>query len=125
MPFILDSDVLIDYTRQRKHAAEYIEALPNRSISQITAMELIVGARDKREVAYLDELFTEFVIVPLSASIGGRGYDLLKTYSKSHGLHVFDSLIAAMAIEEGLTLVSKNQRHFQMVAGLDLQVPDY
>ena len=42
-------------------------------------------------------------------STGTRAYELLKLYAKSHGLHVFDSLVAASAIEKGLTLVTKNR----------------
>lgn len=65
------------------------------------------------------------MIVPLRSSTGMRAYSLLKRYAKSHGLHVFDSLIAATAIEEGLTLVTRNGRHFGMNDGLDLAVPQY
>jgi predicted nucleic acid-binding protein len=46
-------------------------------------------------------------------------------YSKSNGLHVFDSLIAATALDEGLTLITRNQRHFAMIEGLILDLPDY
>jgi predicted nucleic acid-binding protein len=34
-------------------------------------------------------------------------------------------LIAATAIEEGLTLVTKNRRHFGVIKGLNLEVPQY
>ena|ERR1019366_4475472 len=40
-------------------------------------------------------------------------------------LHVFDSLVAAIAIEEGLTLVTKNRKHFGMIEGLNVEVPQY
>ena len=63
--------------------------------------------------------------MPLSAGIGTRAYGLLKTYAKSHGLHVFDSLIAATAMENAFTLVTLNRKHYQMIDGLKLQVPDY
>ena len=88
-------------------------------------MELLVGARDKREVAFLDAFLYSYPIAPLSASIGERAYKLLLRYAKSHGLHVFDSLVAATALERGLTLVSKNQRHFAMIVELIVQVPGY
>ncbi len=70
-----------------------------------TAMELIVGARDKRVLATIDGFLSLYPVIPLSDSIGTGAYELLKTYAKSHGLHVFDSLIAATAIDKALTLV--------------------
>ena len=60
-------------------------------------MELIVGARDKRELTTIDSFLAMYQVVPLSESIGAGAYRLLKTYAKSHGLHLFDSLIAATA----------------------------
>jgi predicted nucleic acid-binding protein len=51
--------------------------------------------------------------------------ELLKLYAKSHGLHVFDSLVAATAREEGLTLVTRNQSHFGVINGLPLAIPTY
>jgi predicted nucleic acid-binding protein len=88
-------------------------------------LELIVGARDNRDLADIDTFLSAFTIVPLGNSIGARAYQLVKRYTKSHGLHVFDSLIAATAIEEGLTLVTRNRKHFGMIQGLALAVPQY
>ena len=63
--------------------------------------------------------------MPLRESTGKRAYELLKLYAKPHGLHVFDSLVAATSIEEGLTLVTRNRRHFDFIEGLSLEVPGY
>ena len=73
----------------------------------------------------LDEFLAEYPVVPLSESIGAGAYRLLKTYAKSHGLHVFDSLIAATAIDHALTLITLNRRHYQMIQALLFVVPDY
>jgi predicted nucleic acid-binding protein len=126
MPYLTDSDVLIDLSRGNPAARKYIDALPEGwAISQISALELIVGARDNRDLADIDTFLSAFTIVPLGNSIGARAYQLVKRYTKSHGLHVFDSLIAATAIEEGLTLVTRNRKHFGMIQGLALAVPQY
>ena len=126
MPYLLDSDVLIDISRNRPEAIDYVDTLPDPwMISQVTAMELLVGARDKREVAHLDAFLSSYQVVLLSASIGQRAYGLLMRYAKSHGLHVFDSLVAATALERGLTLVTKNRRHFAMIDELTVEVPGY
>ncbi|MGA2712713.1 MAG: type II toxin-antitoxin system VapC family toxin [Bryobacteraceae bacterium] len=126
MPFLIDSDVLIDISRGKHEAREYVDALPEGwAISQVSALELIVGARDKRDLASIDAFLSANVIVPLRDETGARAYELLKQYAKSHGLHVFDSLVAATAMEEGLTLVTRNRRHFDAIAGLSLEVPGY
>ncbi len=61
----------------------------------------------------------------LDARITGRAYQLLKRHARSDGLRTFDALIAAVAIEDGFTLVSKNRKHFQMINELKLEVPSY
>lgn len=126
MPYLIDSDVLIDISRGQPGAREYLDALPEAwMISQVSALELIGGARDQRELAAIDTFLSAYVIVPIQDSTGKRAYDLLKLYAKSRGLHVFDSLNAATAMEEGLTLVTKNRRHFDVIAGLRLEIPTY
>jgi len=126
MAYLLDSDILIDISRGKLAAIYYVDTLPDPwMISQVSAMELLVGARDKVEVAYLDAFLSAYPIVHSSDAIGRTAYRLLTDYSKSHGLHVFDSVVAATAIEEGLTLVTRNERHFGMIKDLTLQVPEY
>jgi hypothetical protein len=126
MPFLIDSNVLIDVSRGNSAAIQYVDSLADAwALSQVTAMELIVGARDKRDLAMIDGFLSTYPVIPLSESIGTEAYRLLKTYAKSHGLHVFDSLVAAPAIEKDLTLVTLNRKHYQMIDGLKLEVPDY
>lgn len=85
MPYLIDSDVLIDVSRGKPAAREYIDALPEGwAISQISALELIVGARDNRDLTDIDTFLSAYVIVPLRASTGSRAYELLKRYAKSH-----------------------------------------
>jgi predicted nucleic acid-binding protein len=126
MAFLIDSNVLIDVSRGNAGAIKYVDRLTEPwALSQVTAMELIVGARDKGDIATIDGFLSLYPVVPLSDSIGTRAYQLLKTYAKSHGLHVFDSLVAATAMEKMLTLVTLNRKHYQMIEGLQLEVPEY
>jgi predicted nucleic acid-binding protein len=94
-------------------------------VSIITALELVVGARNKKEVSEIDQLVASFSPIPLTTEIGNSAYGLLRQFAKSHGLRVFDSLIAATALEEDLTLVSRNKKHFEMIGALNLLVPDF
>jgi predicted nucleic acid-binding protein len=126
MPFLIDSNVLIDVSRGNAAAINYVDGLTEPWVlSQVTALELIVGARDKRDLGMIDGFLSLYSVIPLTDGIGTRAYGLLKTYAKSHGLHVFDSLIAATAMENAFTLVTLNRKHYQMIVGLKLQLPDY
>jgi hypothetical protein len=97
---LIDTDVTVDVSRRIAAAAMYVDSLDDITISIITAH------------------------AELGGEIPGLAYDLLKRHAKSDGLRTFDALIAATAIEEGLTLVSKNQKHFQMISQLNLEVPN-
>jgi predicted nucleic acid-binding protein len=126
MPYLVDTDVLIDVSRNNEAAIDFLDRLDDSwSMSIITALELIVGARNKKEVAQIDQLIAVYSAIPLTTEIGNSSYGLLRQFAKSHGLRVFDSLIAATAIEEILTLVTKNKKHFGMISNLKLKVPSY
>jgi len=124
--YLIDTDVMIDVSRRNVAAANFVDSLDDITISIITAHELIVGARSQRDADGIDSLIKTYPVHgDLGVEITGLAYELLKRYAKSDGLRTFDALIAATAIEAGLTLVSKNRRHFQMISGLTLEVPDY
>jgi tRNA(fMet)-specific endonuclease VapC len=125
MAHLIDTDVMVDVSRRNADAANYVDALPDIWIAIVTAQELIVGARDKRDVAAIDGLVRSYPVVHINDRIGTRAYDLLKTYAKSHGLRTFDSLIAATALERNFTLVTRNRKHFGMITGIRLQIPNY
>jgi predicted nucleic acid-binding protein len=124
MAHLVDTDVLIDLATNNQGAIGYVNSMAEGwSVSIITALELIVGARDKKEVAKIDQFLNAVAVVPLTPAVGTRAYLLLKQFSRSHGLRVFDSLIAAAAIEENRTLLTRNEKHFRMIP--DLEVPQY
>jgi predicted nucleic acid-binding protein len=126
VPYLVDSDVLIDVSRGKGEAREYLDALTEPwAISQISALELIVGARDKKELADIDAFLSAYPVAPLRKTTGEKAYELLKLYAKTDGLHVFDALVAATAMDHGLTLVTKNRKHFRAIKGLNLQIPEY
>ena len=125
MPFLIDTDVMIDVSRGNASAASLLDALESPSISIVTAQELIVGARDKKDLAAIDSFVALFPIVHLDAAAGHLAYNLLKRYAGASGLRTFDSLIAATAIHHGMELVSRNGKHFAAIEELRLFSPSY
>jgi predicted nucleic acid-binding protein len=80
---LIDTDVMIDLSRENAQAAGYLDALSDPAISIITARELIVGAKDKRDLHAIDSLVSAYRVIPIDAAIDQRAYALLKRYAKS------------------------------------------
>jgi predicted nucleic acid-binding protein len=125
MPYLVDTDVLVDVSPNNQGAIGCIDGLGDWALSAMTALELISGAKNQREVDLIDRLIEVYETIPVNDAICRRAYELLKTYAKSHGLRTFDSLIAATAMQEPWTLLTKNRKHFEMIDGLSVEIPDY
>jgi predicted nucleic acid-binding protein len=117
---VFDTDVLIWFLRGSAKAARAIDAADQRIISVVTYMELIQGARDKREIrgikAYLADL--HFGTLPLSENIGHRASIYMEEYGLASSLNMADALIAATAIESKEALLTGNVRHFRAIKEL-------
>src|SRR5260221_11999053 len=126
MPFLIDTDVLVDVSRNNQAAIAYVDQLSNDwSLSAMTALELISGAKNQRDVELINRLIEVYDTIPVNEAIGRHAYDLLKVYAKSSGRRTFDSLIAATAIEGQRRLATNNRKHFAMIHGLAIDVPKY
>ena len=116
---LIDSDVLIDAARGHLEARAFLND-QNRAfrvqISTTSAMELLIGCRNKIELAQTKHFLEPVRILPVDPDISDKAYDLIQGFTLSHGLMIPDALIAATALENGLTVHTKNTRHFQMIS---------
>ena len=120
---IVDTDILIDAGRGVGEAVtclKEIERSSSLAASVITQMELFVGCRDKAELRHVESFLRRFTLLKLSETISDAAVDLLRQYRLSHGLLIADSIIAATALVHGAPFVSKNQRDYKFIAGLNL-----
>jgi predicted nucleic acid-binding protein len=120
---IVDTDILIDASRGIPDAVNCLQGLKSSSrlaISMITQMELIVGCANKVELQTLENFLKPFHIIKIDQSISDKAVDLLKTYRLSHGLLIADGLIAATAIAWKYPFITKNQRDYRFIQGLNL-----
>jgi len=124
---LLDSTVLIDLSRGNEDAIGFIDTLRENdqgiAISIISSMELIIGCRNKSEVNKTLEFLGDYPVIDISVPISRKAYQLIIEYSKSHGLVIPDAFIAVTALDESLTLVTSNVRHFDIIEGLGVQKP--
>ena len=125
---LFDTDVLIWALRGSMKAAEEIDADDNRFISAVNYMELMQGAKDKREQTLIKQFLNalDFTVLPITEAVSHRATILIEEYALKAGIQLADALVFATACENSLTLCSANQKHFSKIASLDakLFVPD-
>ena len=121
---IVDTDILIDAGRGVSDAVACLQDIEGKSsltTSVVTQMELFIGCRNKTELLEVEKFLQRFQILPLNETISAVAVDLLRQYRLSHGLLIPDALIAATALVFGVPFISKNQRDYRFIAGLNLQ----
>ena len=113
---LIDTDVLIDYLRDRAEAVAYLESLtPPLSVSAITVAELYAGVRDGDERLTLDQFVDSFQVIALDEKIATRAGLIRRDFGRSHGTGLADAIIAATAEAHDANLVTLNSKHFQML----------
>ncbi|MGB8645118.1 MAG: type II toxin-antitoxin system VapC family toxin [Anaerolineae bacterium] len=120
---IIDTDILIDAGRGVAEALACLSEIEDRaipSISSITEMELVIGCRNKTELHALDHFLARFDVIGLNERISQQAVELLRQYRLSHGLLIADALIAATALVRNTPFVTKNNRDYRFIAGLNL-----
>jgi predicted nucleic acid-binding protein len=120
---IIDTDILIDTSRNKSEAIDYLQNLQtssNLAISAVTQMELIVGCTNKADLRKIENFLQQFSIIKIDQDISDRSVELLKFYRLSHGLLIADSLIAATAVVWDYPLATKNQRDYKFIQELNL-----
>ena len=120
---IFDTDVLIWVLRGNTKAARALDRTDRRAVSVVTYMELLQGARDKREVKAIRSFIVDmgFSILPLSENIGHRASIYMEEYNLSTSISMADALIAAAAIEANEQLLTANDKHYKAIKELDIK----
>ena len=65
MPYLVDTNIVVDLTRGNAKAADYLDNLADAwSISMITCLELLAGTRTQRETTDLDLVLSGYRAIP-------------------------------------------------------------
>jgi predicted nucleic acid-binding protein len=130
MPYLLDSNWVIDYLGGDQAAVNFIDSLVPQGIgiSVITYLELYQGiirqpSPQQSEAQLQAFLLAQIPVFPLTLAVARRCAQLrddLKKRGKRVSSRALDLIIAATALEHGLTLVTKNRADFQDIPGLQL-----
>ncbi|MFM9059097.1 MAG: type II toxin-antitoxin system VapC family toxin [Planctomycetaceae bacterium] len=120
---LFDTDVLIWVLRGNSKAAQAVDGCDQRSLSVVTYMELLQGARNKAEIKAIKAFLADirFTALPLTENIGHRASIYMEEYVLADSLSMADALIAATAIEAKQSLISGNGKHYKAIQELELK----
>jgi predicted nucleic acid-binding protein len=119
---IIDTDVLIWYFRGDENARAAIGKAIPFSVSAITVMELLQGAKNKTEQRAINKQLREWnvKVIHIDETISIRAMQYVSDFARSHGVLALDALIAGTVIENGDELITGNAKHFGCIPGLSL-----
>lgn len=120
---VVDTDILIDAARKIQEAVECLAGIQEHSvaaISAVTQMELFIGGRNKAELQNTERFLERRHVLKLTEQVSDTAVGLLRQYRLRQGLAIPDALIAATAITVNQPFISKNQRDYRFIKGLQL-----
>ncbi len=123
--YIFDSDILVDYLRLHKPAIKLLDGIDrkDRRIAFLSQFELLKGCVKKAQSQKVDSFLKHFNIIPLDKVVAKKALQIYRTDKWHTGIQIADSFIAATAIENKLTLVTRNIKHYKNIPSLELQKP--
>jgi predicted nucleic acid-binding protein len=121
---LFDTDILIWFFRGNEKAARILEDCDQRHISVVSYLELLQGAKNKAEIKLIRGFLKDFgfVLLPLTENIGHRAAIYMEEYCLRIKLCLADALIAATAVENNLTLLTGNNRHYKCITELECKI---
>ena len=126
---LIDTDILSYYFKGDpvvvKNFQRYLKNYETIEISIITYYEIMSGLLAKnafKQLSVFEDFVSENIVVPLSnksSEISAEIYSSLKTSGRI--IDDIDILIAGIAIENDLTLITNNTGHFSRIDGLKMK----
>jgi tRNA(fMet)-specific endonuclease VapC len=125
----LDSDLLVAILRGKQEARTIVKQLDEEAkgaTTSVNAFEVYFGAnkseRKNENLREASKLLERLTVFPLDLMSSRRAAEIsAELVAKGEAIDFRDAMIAAIAIENGMTLVTRNKAHFQRVKDLQLE----
>ena len=120
---IVDTDVLIWYSRGYQNAIEFLHGLDRFWLSVVTYMEIIQGVRNKQELnAFKKALgILNAQVIQIDELTSTKAMFYVEQYALSHSMELADALIGATAVNRQLPLITGNEKHYKHLPEIEIQ----
>jgi len=126
--YILDTDILIYFLKGREAVIKKVTAIPADALytTIISHAELLFGAyhseQEKKNLNTVKTFLKNFSILPFCEN-ASHFFGQQKAFLKSKGTPVadMDLMIASIALQNEMILVTNNTKHFNRIKSLTLE----
>jgi tRNA(fMet)-specific endonuclease VapC len=121
---LCDTNIFVNLFRGQPNVKSALEKIgkDNVALSIITYAEFIYGT-PKTKLSEVKTFFEQLIIIDLNTEISKRFKGIILSYSFTHRVGIPDSLIAATALGQGLTLYTENKKDFDFIPGIKFYKP--
>jgi len=109
----LDTCIVIDYINGKIEITD--NKKPSLYMNTIVENEVIVGAKNKRDLATTNKKISDFPMLDIDQDIMDLSTKLLNRYTLSHGMSIYDAIIAATCMIYDLPLWTHNKKDFRFL----------
>ena len=122
---LCDTDVIAEMLKGRNPVFSSLQLLGLAAlrISSVTKAELIYGALNKLDLAFILKGIAALGVYQVEPAISELALSLMQQYVLSNRLALPDALIAATALHHHLPLYTLNRKDFRYLTGLQLHEP--
>jgi predicted nucleic acid-binding protein len=113
----IDTCIVIDYINGKLEIANQQKS--SLYMNSIVENEIIVGAKNKRDLATINKKISVFPMLDIDQEVMDLSTKLLNRYTLSHGMTIYDAIIAATCMIYDLPLWTHNKKDF---AFLDIEL---
>jgi predicted nucleic acid-binding protein len=110
---VVDTSILIDHSREKIVIDE--SEFKNLYVNSIIQLEFLVGALNKRELKKLNKILAKCELLETDQNIMNLSVQLMNQYGLSHGMGVYDSIIASTCLIYDLPLWTHNKKDFRFL----------
>ncbi len=120
---IVDTDVLIWYSRGHQKAIDAIHSLDKFSISVVTYIEVMQGVRNKKELNVFKKALgiLNAQVIQIDELISTKAMFYVEQYILSHSMELADALIGASAVIKQLPLFTGIEKHYNHLPEIKIQ----
>ena len=121
---LIDTTIFIDHLRKQNKTKSILYHLTGTSVLYTATMvefELFAGATNQQKYQDVQQVLKACSVLPLTSPIAQRAGNIYQDLKRQNQIiEIRDILIAATALEEGLPVMTMNDKHFRRIQGIHL-----